>query len=216
MCKRVQLNTEPSSLPRFRSMLQRLVVYIKPHCRQLVKSSAGEMSTSFTLAKYAADLAKVAMVQLLLSKGADVDAGVYYSTAFHLLPSGGVDVNARGGRRGTALQIAESQGNVDLIDLLLVYGARVDFEGGHFGCYYDGAWHAVVSQLSKGADGNADGNEYGSLLNATVMRGSWDMVRVLLCQGVTPDSHRLEGPDEEWLKRLERKDEKGAVKRYLA
>ncbi|RCI12325.1 hypothetical protein L249_0689 [Ophiocordyceps polyrhachis-furcata BCC 54312] len=98
----------------------------------------------------------------------------------------GIDVNARGGVFGSALEAAAYSGQRRSAELL----------------------------LSKGADGNAVGGKYGNPLNAAVVRGNWDVVRVLLRHGATPDSHRLEGPDEEWLGRVGREDGRGAVERY--
>ncbi|RDA91555.1 hypothetical protein CP533_4340 [Ophiocordyceps camponoti-saundersi (nom. inval.)] len=97
-----------------------------------------------------------------------------------------IDVNARGGVFGSALQAAAYSGQRRSAELL----------------------------LSKGADSNADGGKYGNPLNAAVIRGNWDIVRVLLRHGATPDSHRLQEADDEWLERVWEEDGRGAVERY--
>ena len=50
-----------------------------------------------------------------------------------LLPGKGADVNAQGGRYGTALQAASARGHDRVIELLLGKGADVNTQGGDYG-----------------------------------------------------------------------------------
>ena len=97
-----------------------------------------------------------------------------------------IDVNAVGGRFGTALQAAVSSGQTNSVKLL----------------------------LDKGADVNMSGGTYCSALNAAVVREYWIIVEVLLQAGAEPDCLRLQEPDEEWLKPVREEDGRGAVERY--
>jgi ankyrin repeat protein len=110
------------------------------------------------------------VVELLLSKGADVNAqgGVYgnalqaasfggHDTTVELLLSQGADVNAQGGGYGNALQAASYRGHDTTVELLLSQGADVNAQGG--GVYgnalqaasYQGHDTTVELLLSKGA-----------------------------------------------------------------
>jgi ankyrin repeat protein len=82
------------------------------------------------------------MVQLLLDKGADI--------------------NAQGGRYGSALQAASFRGH-----------------------------KAVVQQLlDKGADCNIQGGRYGNTLQAASLRGHEAVVQLLLDKGVNVNAQR--------------------------
>ncbi|KAJ7889324.1 hypothetical protein B0H14DRAFT_2320123, partial [Mycena olivaceomarginata] len=81
------------------------------------------------------------------------------------------NVNAEGGRYGTALQAASAKGHNTIVVALLDKGANVNVEGGCYGT----ALHAasamghdaiVVALLDKGANVNVEGGEYGSALQA--------------------------------------------------
>ncbi|KAK4150284.1 hypothetical protein C8A00DRAFT_37122 [Chaetomidium leptoderma] len=97
-----------------------------------------------------------------------------------------MDVNAQGGKLGTALQAAAYWGQTRLVEVLLRHGARVDLRGG----------------------------KYGSALNAAVVRGFWDIVKVLLDAGATPDCRLLAEPDKEWLAHVRYEHGRGGVERY--
>ncbi|PHH83481.1 hypothetical protein CDD82_440 [Ophiocordyceps australis] len=98
----------------------------------------------------------------------------------------GLDVNAAGGRYGSALQAAAYTGNSDAVKML----------------------------LEKGAHANARGGKYGSALNAAVLRGAWDIAEMLLEAGAKPDCQLLQEPDDEWLARFGDDLGRGAVERY--
>ena len=50
-----------------------------------------------------------------------------------LLLAKGADVNAQGGRYGTALQAALYRGHEEVVELLLAKGADVNAQGGRYG-----------------------------------------------------------------------------------
>lgn len=97
-----------------------------------------------------------------------------------------VDINARGGLFGSALQAAAYTGQTESIMLLLGRGAKVDERGG----------------------------KYGSALNAAVIRGFWDIVQILLDAGATPDCDEVLQPNKEWLQLVREEHGEGAVQRY--
>lgn len=103
---------------------------------------------------------------------------------FELCPQ--LDVNAQGGRYGSALQAA----------------VFCDLE------------ETVKVLLSNGADVNAPGGRYNNALNAAVVRGFWHTAKMLLDHGATPDCYRHDSLDEKWLASIEKEDGKRAVERY--
>ena len=136
----------------------------------------------------AVDSGNIEYIELLLDKGADVNAvGGVYGTALQaaaasrwgsvkkvqLLLDRGADVNAVGGVYGTALQAAVCMNNCEYIELLLDRGADVNAVGGMYGT----ALQAAVASnggnvecmrllLDRGAGVNAVGGVYGTALQA--------------------------------------------------
>ncbi|KAK1252130.1 hypothetical protein MKX08_003317 [Trichoderma sp. CBMAI-0020] len=98
-----------------------------------------------------------------------------------------IDVNAQGGRFGSALQAAAFSGQAESVRLL----------------------------LSKQANVHAAGGKYGSALNAAIIGGYWNIVELLLKAGATPDRHLQQQPDEEWLGKIREEHEDGTVERYM-
>jgi ankyrin repeat protein len=110
----------------------------------------------------------VEVVQLLLGKGADV--------------------NARGGKYGSALQAASQEGHLEIAQLLLEKGADVNTQGGYYGNALQAASHRrhlEIAQLllEKGADVNTQGGDYGSALQAASQEGHLDIAQLLLEKG---------------------------------
>lgn len=103
---------------------------------------------------------------------------------FELCPQ--LDLNAKGGRYGSALQAA-------------VF------------CDLD---ETVQVLLDHGADVNASGGRYNNALNAAVVRGFWNTAKKLLDLGATPDCYRQDSLDEKWLADIEKGDGKKAAERY--
>ncbi|KAJ4857382.1 ankyrin repeats (many copies) domain-containing protein [Trichoderma breve] len=99
-----------------------------------------------------------------------------------------IDVNARGGIFGTALQAAAYSGQTASIQLLLDHGADISPNG-------------VCGR-------------YRTALNAAVIRAHWDIVKILLQAGARPDCHLLLNPDEGWLEQVRKEDGPVAVERY--
>lgn len=97
-----------------------------------------------------------------------------------------VDVNAQGGRYGTALQAASyHQANMLILQHLLDHGANVNAQGGKYGTALQAASrigniHNVLFLLGKGAEVNAQGGEYGTALQAASRHGHLDIVECLL------------------------------------
>ncbi|KAF5336202.1 hypothetical protein D9758_017778 [Tetrapyrgos nigripes] len=105
-----------------------------------------------------------------------------------LMIENGEDVNAQGGKYGTALQAASLRVNVDIVKLLLENGADVNAQGGVFGTALQAAsWEGNVDivklLLENGADVNAQGGVYGNALQAALFEGEVDIVKLLLENG---------------------------------
>ncbi|PNP43604.1 hypothetical protein TGAMA5MH_04576 [Trichoderma gamsii] len=106
-----------------------------------------------------------------------------------------IDVNAQGGRFGSALQAAA----------------------------FFGQTKSVKRLLDRKANVNAAGGFYGSALNAAIISGYWNIVEILLEAGATPDCHLQQQPDEGWLEKIRQeekgediyKDKQGGVERYM-
>ncbi|KAL6887030.1 ankyrin repeat-containing domain protein [Trichoderma evansii] len=107
-------------------------------------------------------------------------------TKYLLERSSCINVNAKGGIFGTALQAAAFSGQALSVRLLLDRKARVNERGG----------------------------KYRSALNGAIVSGYWNIVKILLEAGATPDYHLQERPDEEWLQTVLEEDGRGAVERY--
>ncbi|QYT04241.1 Ankyrin repeat protein [Trichoderma simmonsii] len=99
-----------------------------------------------------------------------------------------IDVNARGGIFGTALQAAAYSGQTASVQLLLDHGADI---------------------TTNGVCGR-----YRTALDAAVIRAHWDIVKILLQAGAKPDCHLLPNPDEGWLEQVRKEDDPVAVERY--
>ncbi|KAK4067399.1 uncharacterized protein Triagg1_7579 [Trichoderma aggressivum f. europaeum] len=133
-------------------------------------------------------------LQIACGKETSFSNGVLENDIFEIPPRAqwllehcpNINVNARGGFFGSALQAAAYTGRTLLVRIL----------------------------LEKGANINARGGNYQSALNAAVVRGCWDIVEILLKAGATPDCQLQLQPDEEWLRSVSEKDGRGAVERY--
>ncbi|KAH0209493.1 purine and uridine phosphorylase, partial [Aureobasidium melanogenum] len=141
------------------------------------------------------------MVQMLLDRGADINAqGGRYGNALYgascgghnkmvqMLLDRGADVNAQGGQYGNALQAASLEGHDEMVQTLLDRGADVNAEGGDYGnalqaASYRGHDKIVQMLLDRGADVNAQGGEYGNALQAAWYRGHDKIVQMLLDRG---------------------------------
>jgi ankyrin repeat protein len=128
-------------------------------------------------------------VQLLLDKGADVNAqGGEYGNALQAASAGdhemvlqmllnkGADVNAQGGEYGNALQAASYGGHEKIVQTLLDKDADVNAQGGPFGnalqaASYEGHDKIVQLLLDKGADVNAQGGRFCNAPNAAAFAG---------------------------------------------
>ena len=110
------------------------------------------------------------MVQLLLDKGADI--------------------NAQGGEYGNALQAASFNNNEKVVQLLLDKGANINAQGGEYGnalqaasASYGECKEVVQLLLDNGADVNAQSEEYGNALQAALSYGREDVAQLLRARG---------------------------------
>ena len=160
----------------------------------------------------ASDRGHEKVVQLLLDRGADVNArsGVYdkarngdydnaLSTASYrgheniirLLLSKGADINAQVGWFGNALQKAIYSGYKTIVQLLLDLGGDINTQGGRFGSLLQTAVcaetkdHENIIQLllDRGADVNAQSGCFGNALQAALHQDNANIVRLLLDKG---------------------------------
>ncbi|KAL9636266.1 MAG: hypothetical protein Q9164_002929 [Protoblastenia rupestris] len=141
------------------------------------------------------------IVQLLLEKGADVNAhsGLHgnalqvasargYQDLVQFLLDNGAEVNTRCGYSGSALQAASSAGHQNIVQLLLNKGAKINTQSGE----YSGALQAASSRghrnivkllLDNGAEVNTRCGYSGSALQAASSAGYQDLVQFLLDNG---------------------------------
>ncbi|PTB47828.1 hypothetical protein M431DRAFT_514179 [Trichoderma harzianum CBS 226.95] len=90
-------------------------------------------------------------------------------TAYLLGQCPNINVNAQGGTFGTALQAAAYSGQTLSVRLLLDRRARLNVRDG----------------------------KYHSALNGAIISGHWNIVKILLAAGATPDCHLQEQPNED-------------------
>ncbi|RYN72660.1 hypothetical protein AA0120_g12741 [Alternaria tenuissima] len=150
----------------------------------------------------AAEQGNVGVIEVLLDKGADVNAqGGRYGNALQaalekgyteiatLLLDKDADVNAQGGLYSNALQAAAARGHKEMATLLLDKGADVNAQGGYFGNALQAAsarGHKEMATLllDKGADVNAQSGHFGNALQAALANGHKEMAILLLDKGV--------------------------------
>ncbi|THY04865.1 hypothetical protein D6D03_03431 [Aureobasidium pullulans] len=100
----------------------------------------------------------------------------------------GADVNAVGGKYGSALQAASAEGYDKVVQMLLKKGVDVSTQDG-YNCRAlqaasaEGHDKIVHILLDKGADVNAQGGRYSSTLQAGSSRGHVKVVQLLLSRG---------------------------------
>ncbi|KAF7968171.1 hypothetical protein HWV62_31716 [Athelia sp. TMB] len=170
------------------------------HLTELVEHLVNNGNCGITLL-LASDPGSLAIAQLLLEKGADVNAtGGEYGTALQaasyrglfeiaqLLLERGANVNARGGKYCTALQAASYGEEFKIVKLLLEKGADVNATGEEHGTALQAASHRGHLEIARllldqGADMNASGGEYGTALQAASYRGHLEISRLLLENG---------------------------------
>jgi ankyrin repeat protein len=154
-----------------------------------------------TALMWAAGLGHERVVQILLEKGAEVNAqGGEYGNALQaasryghekvvqILLEKGAEVNAQGGGYGNALQAASGYGHEKVVQILLEKGAEVNAQGGGYSNALQaasGSGHEKVVQilLEKGAEVNAQGGGYGNALQAASGNGHEKVVQILLEKG---------------------------------
>lgn len=115
--------------------------------------------------------------------------------AMKLLIEAGADVNAIGGRCGSALQAAAASGNGDIVQLLIANGANVNCQGGLFGnalqaAAANGFQHLVEVLLAAAANVDAKGGEYSFALQAASFEGHDEIVKCLIAHGANVNAER--------------------------
>ncbi|KAJ7266730.1 ankyrin repeat domain-containing protein [Mycena rebaudengoi] len=183
--------------------LQETAKYLLAHDTSIQKQHMGQSLIG------AAQSGSLGVIQLLLDRGIDVNAGGRpygnalqaaslqgHEAVVHLLLDRGSDVNAVGGFYGNALQAASLEGHEAVVQLLLDRGAHlllnrgadVNAYGGAFGTAIqaascEGHESVVCLLLKKDADVNAVGGEYRTALQAASHKGQEAVVQLLLDRG---------------------------------
>jgi ankyrin repeat protein len=150
---------------------------------------------------WASDMGHDKVVEMLLERGADINAlGGYYGNALQAASARGndkvveillersADINAHGGHYGSVLQAALARGLDKVVQMLLDRGADINAQGGQYGSALQtasarGLDKVVQVLLDKGADINAQGGQYGSALQTASARGLDKVVQMLLDKG---------------------------------
>jgi ankyrin repeat protein len=160
-----------------------------------------------TALQWACERGHLEIVQLLLEKGADVNAqgGAYgtntlqaaveggYLEIVQLLLEEGADINSQGSYYGNALQLAAGDGKLEIVQLLIEKGADINSPAGYYGnalqlAAGQGKLEIVQLLLEKGADVNAQDRAYGNTLQAAVEGGYLEIVQLLLEKGADINS----------------------------
>ena len=156
------------------------------------------LENSGTLLSWAAGKGDMKTVELVVSRGADVNAqDEYYGNALQaasvegqekvveILVRRGADVNAQGGDPGNALYAASAAGHKKVVEILVNHGADVNAQGGYYGNALQAASAAgheevVKILVSRGADVNTQGGDPGNALYAASVEGHEKVVEILV------------------------------------
>ncbi|KAL7952415.1 ankyrin repeat-containing domain protein [Trichoderma compactum] len=120
-------------------------------------------------------------------------------------------------RLGSALHLACAIAHETLLEHCP--NINVNVQGGTFNtalqaAAYSGQTLPARMLLNRKADVNARGGKYHSALNGAIISGHWNIVKILLDAGATPDCHLRGQPDEDWLQTVLEEDGQGAAERY--
>ncbi|EWC43627.1 hypothetical protein DRE_01514 [Drechslerella stenobrocha 248] len=115
-------------------------------------------------------------------------AGEGHCKVVELLLSKGADIQATGGMYGNALQVAAAKGHLSVVELLLNRGADINEAGGRYGGAIQAASakghnHILELLLEKGADINL-GKTGDNALSAAIRMARHSTVDLLLRRGV--------------------------------
>jgi ankyrin repeat protein len=123
----------------------------------------------------------------------------HYAKTVEILLESKAEVNACGGRKGTALQRASRTGVLEIVQLLLRDCALVNFDGGELGTALQraaGHGHLAIVELllAEGAEVNSPGGLFGTALQQAAEKGYLEVVRKLLDAGADVDGDELGTP----------------------
>jgi hypothetical protein len=111
-----------------------------------------------------------------------------YLEILNILLESGLDINAVGGYRGSAIQAAAYTDNIETVKYLLSRGADINLAGGRHGCALQAAVCRNNDKVAKflvkhGANVNIEGGKYGTVLIAAAQAGRWKILKLLLEKG---------------------------------
>jgi ankyrin repeat protein len=127
----------------------------------------------------------------LTTQSAEPDTGFIYACCCGLTEvarrflATGTDVNEKGNYMGSAMQAASPKGHVEVVKLLLSYGADVNLRAGSRSSPIVGAPLEVTKLLLDfGANVDAGGEPYDSAIFSACMFGKAEVVKLLMEHGV--------------------------------
>lgn len=159
-----------------------------------------------SLLQFASYCGSIKPVQILLDRGADINAQGTDGTALYTaseyghnevvqaLVDAGADVNAQGGPYGTALQAASEYGYRRVVQILIDAGADVNARERYGTALQAASFRErkkiVQILLSAGANVNVQGGRYGTALQAASVNGHYDIVQTLIDVGADINAQR--------------------------
>jgi cytohesin len=117
---------------------------------------------------------------------------VNYPEVVKVLVANGADINAKDERDETPIHLAATEGDKQVVDLLLAAGADIDL---HLAA--DTGYVEKVKQLiAAGADVNARDNDARTALYLAVLRGHTDVVEALASSGADVNAENRDAYDQ--------------------
>ncbi|KAH0540659.1 hypothetical protein KQX54_018898 [Cotesia glomerata] len=140
---------------------------------------AREFSRQWTPLHVACSLGRADIVMLLLTRGADINAKISSGSPVRLPPGDThlftADVNSASVYRGTPLPFAVAVGNFKIVQLLIKYGANIDFVS------------TIQGNAARSSIFGAEGVVSLTALHVAVNLQNKEMVEILLINGAATD-----------------------------